>query len=325
MRTQTSQNIIKYLVLQKQASAKELADYLEISRQALFKHLSKLQELGKIAKIGKPPTVFYFIPPEKTHLKETPTRIIVNSSLIEKNYLLITPTGERLEGKIGFTYWCTKNNLVLEKTVREYEKTFQKYARYQKDGLIDGGYKLKHTFPEVFLDKIYYLDFYSLERFGKTKLGWLLLYAKQSQNKSLMAELTRAIKNKIQKIVVKHKIGAVGFIPPTVKRQLQLMSELERNLKLPLPVINLRKIKTEIIVPQKTLARLDERIENAKQSIFVKDTLPYKNVLLIDDAVGSGATLNETARKLKGKGIAKKVVGLAITGSFKGFEIISEV
>ena len=196
MRTQTSQNIIKYLNLRKQVSAKELVEHLEISRQALFKHLSKLQELGKISKIGKPPTVYYFIPPEKTNLNAVPVNII-NSPLIEKNYILITPTGKRLEGMAGFIYWCAKNNLALEKTTKEYEKTFQKYARYQKDGLIDGSYKLKHTFPEVFLDKIYYLDFYSIERFGKTKLGWLLLYAKQSQNKHLMAELTRAIKSKI--------------------------------------------------------------------------------------------------------------------------------
>lgn len=324
MKTQTSQKIIKYLFLRKQVSAKELIEYLEISRQALYKHLSKLQELGKIGKIGKPPTVYYFIPPEKINPNTIPVNI-VNSPLIEKNYILITPSGQRLEGMAGFIYWCSKNNLSLEKTIREYEKTFHKYARYQKEGLIDGGYKLRHTFPEVFLDKIYYFDFYSIERFGKTKLGWLLLYAKQSQNRYLIKELTMTIKNKIQKIISKYRIRAVGFIPPTVKRQLQLMTELEKNLKLTLPIIDLRKIKTEIIVPQKTLAKLDERVENARQSISVNETRQYKNVLLIDDAVGSGATLNETAKKLKERGIAKKVIGLSITGSFKGFEIISEV
>jgi hypothetical protein len=41
--------------------------------------------------------------------------------------------------------------------------------------------------------------------------------------------------------------------------------------------------------------------------------------------VGSGATLNETATQIKQKGIAKKVIGLSITGSFKGFDVISEV
>lgn len=324
MRTQTSQNIVKYLILQKQASAKELVDYLGISRQALFKHLAKLLEEGKINKRGRPPVVFYFIPPEKTTPEETATHLAVSSLVIEKNYLLITPTGERLEGVKGFSYWCAKNNLPLEKTAKEYEITFNKYNRYKKGGLIDGGYKLKHTFPKVFLDKIYYLDFYSIERFGKTKLGWLLLYAKQSQNKKLIRELTKTIKGKMQKIIAKHKIGAVGFIPPTVKRQIQLMAELERNLQLSLPIINLHKIKTEVIVPQKTLSRLEERIENARETIFLAKTHVYKNVLLVDDAVGSGATLNETARKLKERGV-EKVFGLAITGSFKGFEIISEV
>ncbi|MBI4991446.1 HTH domain-containing protein [Candidatus Gottesmanbacteria bacterium] len=328
MRTLTSQNIIKYISLQKQASAKELADYIGISRQALYKHLPKLLEDKKIAKRGRPPMVFYFIPQIKTYTQTVSFKgdIAINSSsLIEKNYLLITPSGERLEGIKGFSYWCDKNNLPFEKTVKEYEKTFQKYSLYKKGNFIDGGYKLRNTFPQVFLDKIYYLDFYSIERFGKTKLGWLLLYAKQSQNKKLIAELTAAIKDKVRKIIGKYRINAVGFIPPTVKRQIQLMTELERNLRLPLPIINLRKIKTEIIVPQKTLSRLEERIENARETIFLADSHIYENVLLIDDAVGSGATLNETARKLKERKIAGKVFGLAITGSFKGFEIISEV
>lgn len=43
------------------------------------------------------------------------------------------------------------------------------------------------------------------------------------------------------------------------------------------------------------------------------------------DAIGSGATLNEIACQIKSKNIAKKVVGLSITGSFQGFDIISEV
>ncbi len=51
----------------------------------------------------------------------------------------------------------------------------------------------------------------------------------------------------------------------------------------------------------------------------------FKNVLLIDDAVGSGATFQEVAKKLKKRGIATQVYGLAITGSAKGFDVISEV
>lgn len=52
----------------------------------------------------------------------------------------------------------------------------------------------------------------------------------------------------------------------------------------------------------------------------------FTNIVLIDDAVGSGATLNETAKKIRAQGLCRgKIIGLAITGSAKGFDVISEV
>ena len=56
-----STKIQEYLIVHKQVTPKQLAEYLGISRQALFKHLPKLLEEGKIGKIGKPPVVYYFI------------------------------------------------------------------------------------------------------------------------------------------------------------------------------------------------------------------------------------------------------------------------
>ncbi len=103
------------------------------------------------------------------------------------------------------------------------------------------------------------------------------------------------------------------------------MRELERLLALTVPKINLTKIKTPITVPQKTLNKLEDRVENAKHTIVASNGQSYGKVLLIDDALGSGATLNETARKLKEQGIAQEIIGIAITGSFSGFEVISEV
>jgi predicted amidophosphoribosyltransferase len=80
------------------------------------------------------------------------------------------------------------------------------------------------------------------------------------------------------------------------------------------------------MVAQKTLNKLQDRIDNAQQTIIVEDKTPFDNILLIDDAVGSGATLNETAAQIKRKKLCKgRIIGLAIVGSFKGFDIISEV
>jgi len=320
----TSEKIVQYLKEKKQASVNELVDYLQISRMAVSKQLSNLLAENLLTKIGKPPVVFYLLKEEKIAKVEVLFDEKINKKL-EENFLFITPDGQRKQGVEGFEYWCEKTKQVPQKTAPQYVETLQKYNAFKKNGLIDGMRKFKTTFDKVGLDKVFYLDFYSLERFGKTKLGQLLLYAKQSQNKKLMRELAVTIKPKIDELLEKYAIDGIGFIPPTVKRQVQFMKELEKNLHENVSRVSIVKVKTEIIVPQKTLNKLADRIENAKKTLVVDEQRVFKNILLIDDAVGSGATLNETALQIKQKKLAKKVIGLSITGSFKGFEVISEV
>lgn len=191
--------------------------------------------------------------------------------------------------------------------------------------MIDATDKFTNSFDNVFLRGVFYVDFYSIPQFGKTKLGQLLLYAKQSQDIQRIKEISLLAKESIGNVIKKYKIDAIGFIPPTVRREVQFMRELEKNLKLTLPKVGITKVKTEIIVPQKTLSKLSDRVLNAKNTIIIEDKREFKNVLLIDDAVGSGATLNETARKIINSKLANKVFGLGITGSYKGFDVISEV
>ena len=324
MEIKTSEKILKYIHDRGQASGNELSHFLGLTDRAVRKQLNTLLEKGDIVKIGRSPKVYYILPTDKKN--ETKYSLPKGSmEIINKNFLVISPSGEKIEGFPGFVFWCEKRGELVEKTAQEYIATVKKYGLYKKNGLIDGMYKMKHTFSDIYLDKLFYLDFYSVERFGKTKLGQFLLYAKQSQSRELIKELVGDIKPTIERLLKKQKIDAVGFIPPTVKREVQFMKELERNLQLPLPVINIVKIKTPIIVPQKTLNKLEDRVENAKKTIIVDETKKYKTILLLDDALGSGATLNETAKKLKQQGVAEKVIGLSITGSFSGFEVISEV
>lgn len=327
MKTDTAKKIKDYIEENKQASAKELADFLNISPQALFRQLAKLQAKKIIYKIGTPPKVFYLIENRISSELSDYQNVDENiHKIINENYLFITPTGERKEGIEGFEYWCNRTKQEFKKVLPEYIKTLQKYNSFKKNGVIDGTDKLKATFSTVSLDKLYYLDFYSIERFGKTKLGQLLLYAKQSQNVKMIKELIIDIKPAVQRLIKEHKIDTIGFIPPTVKREIQFMTLLEKSLQLDLRKISIIKIKTEIAVPQKTLNKLEDRVENAKKTIMVDSKNHYKNILIIDDAVGSGATINETAAQIRSKGLCKgKIIGLAITGSFKGFDVISEV
>jgi len=325
MKNHTSAKILRYIKEKKQVAPKELIDVLDIKKRAVFKQLKKLYDEEKIDKKGTPPKVYYFIKRVKKSKKKEKTSSEIKK-ILDDNFLIISPKGERKEGIEAFSYWCKRRNLPFTKTAKEYKKTWQKYNKYKKDGLIDGTYKFKKTFKRQFVDKVFYIDFYSIERFGKTRLGWLLLYAKQTQDKKLIRELVLEFKDKVKDFVKDKQIDAVGFIPPTIKREVQIMKEVEKNLELKLSKISIKKIKTPVVVAQKTLKKLEDRIENASSSILVDETKAFGNILLIDDAVGSGATMNEVARKIRQRDICKgKIYGLSITGSFKGFAVISEI
>jgi len=153
-----------------------------------------------------------------------------------------------------------------------------------------------------------------------------LLLAKQSQNRNQIKKLIMEIYPALETLIKKFDIDCIGFIPPTVKREVQLIHEFKTYLHFNLPFLRISKIKTPIIVPQKTLSKLQDRIENARKTIIVEDERIFQNILLIDDAIGSGASLNETGRQIQEKELCKNnLIGISITGSFKGFDVISEI
>jgi len=317
------------LILQKTGEVKlnELVEQTGSSRQMVHRALKALIEKGKVTKLGTAPRTFY-------KLREAPLQPVTHSlsldeqKFLQEHFLLVTETGERLLGIEALANWCLRQKLPVEKTAKEFITTRKKYLEYfLPNGLINGNAKIQSTkgFTKIGLDEIYYLDFYAIERFGKTRLGTLLHLAKQGQNKKLMAEIIELVKDRIERLVSELKVDAVSYIPPTIKREIQFMKVLERKLNLPLPHVKLVKVTGEIAIPQKALSKIEDRISNARISIMVNENRVFNKVLLIDDAVGSGATLNETALKLKEKALAQKVIGLAITGSFKGFDVIQEV
>ncbi len=324
MTTNTRAKILEYTRLHNQVRAHDLTRVLGITRASVHRQLNKLINEGKLEKIGKPPKVYYFLSSKKISKQLSGDKATVD--LINDRYLYISPIGEERQGWEGFIAWCEKTKQDPVKTAIEYISTIKRYDKFKKNGIINGMPKMKNTFKDVYLDKLYYLDFYSIERFGKTKLGQMLLYAKQSQNVGLINQLINQIRPEIIRVIKENKIEGILFVPPTVKREIQFVKELEKQLDLPTRALSVTKIKTEIIIPQKTLSKLEDRVENAKRTIIIDDKKEYTNVLLIDDAVGSGATMNETAKKIKDKNLVSgEIIGLAITGSFKGFDIISEI
>lgn len=331
MKSNSSDKILAIIAENGEVSPKELQAKLGISVQALFRHLKKLINSNQIIKLGSSPKVYYRINEAYRYNQSPDSNFLANdqseiSSKISENFLYVSSSGNILPGISGFIEWCLQRNLNVEKTAKDYVNLLTKYENYKKRGYISGYEKIKSTFAETYLDEIYYYDFYAIEIFGKTKLGQLVLFAKTHQSMKTIQEISLLVSNSINKLIRDERIDAVGFIPPSLPRKVQLMKELPKYLNLNIPSIDIVKVKNDVTITQKSLKKLEDRIINARDTIFINDSRKFKNVLLIDDAVGSGATLNETAKKLKEKGTAEsKVIGFGLVGSIKGFDVISEV
>ncbi len=309
----------------------EIVNITGASKQMIHIALKQLLDAQLVVKLGSVPKTVYRLIKDKA--KESLS--LVHSNFKEEelqflidNFIVVTDMGDLIEGLEAFSYWCKQRNLPLEKTVAEFILTKKKYAGYyNKEGIIDGTDKLINTkeYEKIWLDKLFYLDFYAIERFGKTRLGTLLHYAKQGQNKFLMKIMMNEVGETIKKFISNNKIDAVAFVPPTVRREVQIMKFIQQTLNLNIPIIAVKKISGIIPIPQKSLSKMNERIRNAENTFAVTDTRNFEHVLLIDDAVGSGSTLNQIAEKIKNKKVGAKVTGLAIVGSFKGFDVITDV
>ncbi len=326
MKTQTKQKIILFIQKHGKARAYDLRRELAITGAALHRQLKQLVANGQVSKIGKPPLVFYTIAsknaPPITDVK------INHEAFINSYYLYISPRGEILTGVKGFIQWAINTKQTDLKQLSEEYVTTRKKANhfFNHLGWIDATTRFNSIFSKRFIDRVIYQDFYSLPKFGKTKLGQLVLYAKQSQNITLIKQLIDSCKPIIRKIISHYHVDAIAFIPPTIPRQIQLLKEFRLGLNINLPMIDLVKIyHGDVPIAQKSLSKIEERLINARETIQIKSTKRFDRVLIIDDAIGSGATIYETALKLKNQHLCKHIYAYAVVGSFKGFDVIREI
>lgn len=304
--------------------ASELIKNLGVSSKTIHKHLVNLQNQRLIIKQGNVPETYYLA------YQKTNTDLIPKTKddiLIENNYIYVSPIGEVLRGVNGFDTWCKKNGFDLEKEKQQFIEMYKTMQKFKKGGLISAKKRILSQKYSVNLDQIYFSDFYTIGHHGKTKLGQLIYIAKTSQNRELALEISNIIKPAIESLIEKYKIEYIGYVPPTVDRKVQIMDLLENYLHIDKMKIKINKLPIPTKVAQKTLSKLEDRIENATNTIIVKPTQVIDgNVLLIDDATGSGATLNEISKKIRKLANKKiKVIGYTVVGSYKGFDVISEI
>lgn len=332
MRTNTKDKIIEYIAIHGQARVKELSESLNIYKTAIHRHLNQLVDSGQIVRVGKPPLVFYRLSTNTLEQAVSFNTSVKIKRIIEDNFLSITPDGKLLYGVEGLVYWAKQyqKGKPIETVAEEYAATIESSKEiFSVDGYADATSKLTENFNDSLINKMLLEDIYSYKIYGRTKLAKMVMYAKQVGDKPLIDQISDNARPIIEKIIRRYKIEAVVFIPPTVPRPLQFMDELKKRLSFSIPEIDLAKVVPgDIPIPQKTLSNLEDRVINARDSIFLKTNtqFPFNNVLLIDDVVGSGASFHETAVKLKNSKIGlNSIIAFALVGNIKGYEVIREI
>lgn len=316
-------------------SPKEIMHLSWLQKSVIHKYLKQLLNEGKIEKIGTAPYVRYHIPwnmvsDEIIQEREQYIPDFQTRKTIDHIFFKFSPTGKKLEWFTGFVSWCHARNLDIEEKLWNYIQ-IHNYIESQFDTcwMLHAENVFWKDFKETYLDTVIYADQYKYMEFWRGKIAEMTFYAKQSQNKKLIAESICEIFPKLECIIYREKYDAIAITPWSIERKNQLLWALKEELKhFNIPFINIIKSFDDAIpIPQKSLKTRAQRIENAKNTIFIddKNIWNYKKVLLIDDFVWSWATLNETAKKLKDEWVKHVIWFAFVWNTDLNYEVINEI
>ena len=318
-------NILNLVRTKQPIRVVDLVRLTGLSNAMVHRHLRNLETNNFVERFGTPPKVFYGAPAILTAADgwEEP--------LLENNWLTITGRGELVFGSKGFEHWCAheKRGFNPLDMFGSFEEIYKKYEKLRTlDGYLDIPVNRSDLGMDSQLEYLMYGDVFAYEIFGKTKWGQLVWQAKLTEDLHLMKMVCAWIRPIINSVIKKYQIDAVAYVPHSLPRKRPFLPFLEAFLHLDLFHIDLYKAQYHIPLAQKTLKTKQERIENATNTLFVSDVnwpVLARRVLLIDDAVGSGATLEIMAKKIKESNREVEVFGLALVGSIKGFEVLNEI
>lgn len=315
--------------------ATEISQKLNKSRVIIHKYLKELINQNKLEKVGtwaytKYKSVFFIESNKVDYKKNNFLPNYTDEKLLEEIFFKFTPEWNILKWFLWFEKWCEERDLDIEAKLKSFKSIYNHLQSLQNEcWLLQAKESFWKHFEKIFLDNIYYADQYKRMEFWRWKLAEITFYAKQSQNKDLILQSIQQITLQLKCIIKRENIDAIAMVPWSIERKNQLLSFLKNDLKsLNLPFVNIIKYyQNNIAIPQKTLKTREQRIQNAKNTIFINDNniKMYSKILLIDDFVWSGSTLNETAKKLKLEWIHEVIWFAFVWNTNLEYEVINEV
>jgi predicted amidophosphoribosyltransferase len=300
----------------------------------VHKYLKELVIQGKLKKVGLWSHVHYVATKHiSTNALPAQPEIVLSykdKKILQDTFYKFAENGKKLEWVQWFVTWCALKGLDPVAKTQQYTKLVHHIDSLKNScGVINTTDIFRGHVTTMHLDKVYYADQYNWMEFGRWKLAEMTFFAKQSQNMALITQVIENVVLNIECLIKKKSIDAIAIVPPSVVRANQLLKVLRTKLAyLNLPFVKIVKYYPNgIPIPQKTLKTREQRKRNAQETILIddKNVATYKHILLIDDFVWSGWTLNETAGKLKEEW-AKNVIWFTFVGNMNlQYDVVNEI
>lgn len=311
----------------------ELATRMWVSRAVVHRYLKELVEQWLITRNENGAHTTYQLTNSPDREEKESTSYIFSyqeTKILNEYFYKISPIGKPYEWKDWFIVRCEERWLNPEKKIHDFVAITNHIQSLKNEcGLLDVTETFRNHIESWAIDTLYYADQYKRMDFGRGKLAEITFYAKSTQTLHLLKQSIELVKYQLECLIQSGEIDALAFTPHSTKRSIQLLEYLKKNISLfDLPLVSLSKYTPHgFAVAQKSLKTRKQRIQNARETILLEDNdiSNYATVLLIDDFVGSWATLNETAKKLK-KWWAKKVIWFAFVWNLNlSYDVIREI
>jgi Phosphoribosyl transferase domain len=330
--------ILDILARHPELSVDAISTHLKRSTAIIHRYLIALVADGKVEKIGSAPHTMYrlthaawvTVEPSRQTSPDISPLSYSDERILSDIFVKYSPTGKRYQWSTGWTLWCSERGLDPIEKWWKYKEIYTHLLSLEDScGLLRATDAYATALGTRWLDELYYADQYRWMEFGRGRLAEVAFYAKQSQHLPLIEETLALTIPKILCLIRWGGFDAIAITPWSIERRHQLLMAIQDALSIcGLPLVHIVKYYEHgIRIPQKSLKTREERIDNARNTIYVDDKRSslYKKVLLIDDFVGSGATMNELAKKLKDEWV-REVIGCALVGNLNlSYDVIAEM
>jgi len=311
--TTATQQILLLLAKHHSLRPIELHKITNISRQRIHSQLKSLLLSNQIIRKGRSPLTYYSLNTGGQQSSSTVLELSENQrETLDQDFLIIKRQGTQVTGQRAVCDYAQEHNLnpqlVAEQFVEARDQQKQK-AGIDQGNSIDQLDQLeqKQNVETGVIERYQCADFSSLDKFGPTAMAKKVHAAKTSENAVLQLEIFKQTERQIHEMITEHGVEAVAFVPGSTAAGKKFIRQWQEALDLPLPHVNLVRVAEDPGVPQKAISLQVDREDYAQRTLVPGDHRRFKHILLLDDRIISGTTINQAAKSLIKEDVAQRV------------------